>query len=430
MLHTVKKYIDTNCSLADGSKVLVALSGGIDSVVLLDIMLQCGYQVHAAHCNFHLRGQESERDMTFVQNLCVQQRIPLYVKHFDTANYSNTHKVSVEVAARELRYEWFNELCVSQHFDAIAVAHHKNDQAETVIHNLVRGTGLKGLRGMLPQNGSIVRPLLCLTRKQIEQYAETRQLNFVSDSSNNSDDYQRNVIRHHVIPTLETLNPDVVNRIAENASNASDQWRLLEELVAGLNIVRQEDELTLLCKTTIKKHSPSLLHYLLEPFGFTPTAIRQLYDCLDKPESKHILSHTHLAYTDKSFVVVEPRELTKPAWSFNIEYVSRNQLKTLVPPTPTIAYFDADKLHLPLTARNIKDGDRFRPLGMKGTKKVHDYLIDNKISIAQRRNTIVLCDNCGKIIWLMPHRISADCAITHDTQKVAVISFANLSDNS
>ena len=426
MLEQVRKYIKQHEMLSDGSRVLVALSGGADSVVLLDMLTRLGYGTVAAHCNFHLRGEEADHDMRFVQEHCRTHNVPLLIKHFNTASYAAEYKVSVEVAAREQRYAWFAEMSAQEHCGAIAVAHHKNDQAETVLHNIIRGAGLKGMRGMMPKNGMVIRPLMCLTRGQIEQYADEHGLKFVTDSTNNEDNYQRNRIRHRLLPELEKLNPDIVDTLCRNADNARSQWELLCQLSNELRAVSERQGQMAINKAVIMSHSPALLHLLLEPYGFSPQNISQFYGCLHETESKRIVSGTHTAITARDEILVFHNGtplLGCRTYEIKVSYLNREKLPSLQPPTPWTAYFDADLLPESLAIRQVENGDRFRPLGMKGSKKVHDYLTDHKISASERIGTRVLTDSeNGKIVWLVPHRISADYAVNHNTKRVAAVS--------
>lgn len=393
-------------------------------MALLHMLVRRNCDVIAAHCNFHLRGEESDRDEKFVTNYCHEHNIRLEVKHFDTLGYAKTHKVSVEVAARELRYRWFEQLRAENRCDVIAVAHHKNDQAETVLLNMIRGAGVRGMRGMLPRSGNIVRPLLGLTRAEIEQYCAENGLKYITDSTNNEDIYRRNIVRHKVLPLLESLNPQIVSTLSDNAAVAQDYWLLLEEFTDTLRreICREADGVLYFDKHKLQQHSPALMCLMLEKYGFKHDNINQLFRSLSDSESKEILSESHIAFTDKDHVVVAPNEFLPTALpTFTTKVIDRTALTSLVPPSPTVAYFDADKLSPDtLQIRRIEAGDRFTPLGMSGKKKVSDFLLDAKLNRMERLRACVLC-NGDDIAWLVPHRISQKFAITPGTTQVLVV---------
>jgi len=352
-------------ALTEHSKLLVALSGGADSVYLLLSLLSQNTDIEAVHCNFHLRGEESNRDEKFCEELCNRKGVKLHIVHFDTKEYAAAHKISIELAARQLRYEYFEQLRKEIKADFIAVAHHKDDQVETIIHNLVRGTGVKGLCGMQMQNGYIIRPLLDITRKEIEEKLAERGESYVTDSTNLEDDATRNKIRHHIIPLLKELNPKAVENISRMAKHMNETATIEEQHYSTLLHQFENDELS------SSDYSDGFLHYLLGPKGFNSTQIQNIKSAIKNPETKMFLS--------KDFIVDICRHKL---------YISPNIPDTFVPrQTPS-----GNLLRRP------KAGDRIRPKGLKGTKLLSDFLNEKRLTPAQKRKVIVEETPDGKII--------------------------------
>lgn len=345
--------------------LLVALSGGADSVYLLLWLLNQGYNIQAVHCNFHLRGEESDRDEEFCRQLCERKGVKLHITHFDTKAYAAEKKVSIELAARQLRYDYFEKLRQEIAADYIAVAHHKDDQAETILNNIIRGTGVKGLCGMKPQNGRIIRPLLDISRKDIEDKLKEWGETFVVDSTNLEDDATRNKIRHNIIPLLKEINPQAVDNICRMAEHLSETAAIEEQHYEAQKALFEANKQEEICFTE------GFLHYLLSPIGFNATQIKNILAALNQPETKVFTSKTHI-------VDICRKRL----------YVSENKSDTFEP-----FHDEEGNLH-----RRPQPGDRFQPKGLKGTKLVSDFLNDKKLSPPQKRNVIVVENNSGRII--------------------------------
>ncbi len=352
-------------SLRGSHKLLVALSGGADSVYLLLSLLSQNIDVEAVHCNFHLRGEESDRDEMFCRDLCNRKNVKLHTIHFDTKEYASQHKISIELAARRLRYDYFEKLRQEIGADYIAVAHHKDDQVETIIHNLVRGTGVKGLCGMQEINGYIIRPLLNITRKEIEEKLAEWGETFVTDSTNLEDDATRNKIRHNIIPLLKELNPKAVENISRMAQHLSETAAIEEQHYSTLLQRFNNDELA------AEDYTEGFLHYLLSPKGFNATQIKNILAALQQTDTKMFLS--------KDFIVDICRKKL---------YISPNEPDSFKP------YHTQDGN----LVRRPKAGDRFRPKGFKGTKLVSDYLNEKHLTPAQKRKVTVVENKDGKII--------------------------------
>ena len=310
----IRKYIFRHNLLNNDDFVLVALSGGADSVFLLRVLLHLGYNVEAIHCNFHLRGQESMRDETFVRDLCKRLKVTLHVKHFDTTDYAHTHHQSIELAARTLRYDYFEQLRQQRHATLIAVAHHRDDNVETMIWNMVRGTGLRGLRGMLPRNGFIVRPLLNISRKEIINALDDIKQDYVTDSSNLQTDYTRNKIRHEVIPLLQTLNPAAEKNLSTMMDNMQDIWSIYSQYIeeAKRTCVTEANDMIRIDLSRLSPDAPcrTILHEILSPYGFNRTQTDDMFSALSGKvfTSEHCEAHVKVSASGKRVIrVITPK---------------------------------------------------------------------------------------------------------------------------
>lgn len=439
-LSYIQKFIDKNDLLQKGGHYLVALSGGADSVALLRILLDLGYRVDAAHCNFRLRGEESDRDETFCRELCKGLDVAIHVAHFDTRTYAELHRVSIEMAARDLRYNYFRQLKCDLQLDGICVAHHKNDSAETVLLNILRGTGVDGLKGIVPMNGMVLRPLLCLNRCDIIDYLAYIEQDYVVDSSNLVDDVKRNKLRLNVIPELEKITPVAIENIARTAENVQGVLPLIEYAVSQLhdNVVLREDEvLVVSISRLLKTPSPSaLLWYLLREKGFNSIQVGQIAVSLSAESGRSWLSSTHELIIDRDNIVVEQTndnlscEIRIPetgiyiyndACRFNVGFETVDE-HFVIPKTSDVACLDADKVSFPLIVRTVKEGDWFVPFGMKGRKLLSDFMTDRKLSLFEKRRQLVVTDASGNIIWVVGMRPDGRFCVSASTSKALVIS--------
>ena len=444
MLNKIKRFIASEHLLRVDALYLVALSGGADSVALLLCLKELGYRVEAVHCNFHLRGEESLRDEQFCEDLCQRENIPLHKAHFDTQAYADLHKVSIEMAARELRYRYFFQLKEALDADGVCVGHHKEDSVETILINLVRGTGVSGLMGIRPRNHDVIRPLLCVTRQEIEDYLRQHAVSFVTDSSNLVDDVMRNKIRLNVLPQLSEINPSVTDAILTTANHLSEVDAIVQEslktalgkAVSFINPVTQVSSNSLsnepfqLDLSVVRAFpSPSyLLFYILKPLGFSSSQIAEMVSHLDGQTGQLWYSPSHELTHDRGVFMVLPREEAVPRELVIPEtgrYVYDEQLslrlteRALTPSSkvsfsknPTIVDLDASSIQFPLTLRCVAEGDRFTPLGMRGTQLVSDFLTNLKRNRFEKRNPLVLLDATGTILWVLGLRINDHFKLT------------------
>lgn len=425
----------------DKKKYLVAISGGADSVCLLLKMIDEGRSVEAVHCNFHLRGDESDRDEAFVISLCQRLGVPLHRVHFDTKEYAALHKVSIELAARELRYRYFEQLRQDIGAEAIMVAHHRDDNVETVLMNMVRGTGIRGMAGIRPVNGHILRPLLDMSRADIVAYLARKGETYVTDSTNLEDDATRNKFRHHVIPLLQSLNPKASENIHSTSRHIAEAEKILSWAISRARHDVFLSPSLIDIDNLLSFVSPSyLLNEICRDYGFTPS---QCDDMLAAASASHVgatfLSSTHIAaiatvggslciqFAPKS---AQPKEyrLPEPGIYRLADGLSLTLEKTdisddfRISKSPEVATLDINKVKFPLTLRPIRQGDRFTPFGMKGTKLVSDYLTDIKCSVIDRQRQMVVEDSTGMIIWLVGRRTNDKCRIDSSSNAALIIT--------
>ena len=439
-----------------GGKYIVALSGGADSVSLLFVLKhlerELGISVEAAHCNFHLRGAESVRDEEFCKQLCERLSVPLHLIHFDTQAYADLHRVSIEMAARDLRYGYFENLRRDIEAQDICVAHHRDDSVETVLLNLVRGTGLRGLRGIQPRNGNIIRPLLSLSRENIVQYLDALGESYVTDSTNLHNDVKRNKIRLDVMPLLRELNPSVSQSIFESSLRVGEALKVFDEAmkrsIADVTATSPSHHLTISPSQPLTisvdrlKQQPSpeyTLHEILSPRGFTSAQIEQIYGSLDTCSvGKIVASDSHELAFDRGSLLVQPRtNVADAVRSMRIPetgtYVFSDSLKIKVAAedcgddyVPSRAAdcvcLDASDIKFPLTLRHIEQGDRFVPFGMNGMKLVSDYLTDHKKNVFEKRAQLVVTDAQQRIVWLVGERTDNRFRISKVTSKALRIT--------
>lgn len=423
----VNKFIEEKSLFSLKDRIIVALSGGADSVALLRVLLALGYTCEAAHCNFHLRGKESDRDETFVRNLCGNLGVSLHVIHFDTQAYALKQHVSIEMAAREMRYEWFEKLREERGASIIAVAHHKDDSVETFLLNLVRGTGINGLKGIAPLNGYIARPLLEMNRQDIMQYLDYLNQDYVTDSTNLQDEYMRNKIRLNILPMLKELNPSASDNIAEAAIRLSEASLIYnQEIAKAKTKVLEKNEKSLKAihiEHLLAETAPaSLLFEILHPLGFNSGQIKDIFRSLSGQPGKRFMTSEWEAVRDRTYLLLQSKtteNATSQAPRIFTEIVNLTE-DFIIPKEKNVACLDADKITKPLTIRKWQKGDKFVPFGMTGKKNVSDYLTDRKFSLFEKENQYVVCSE-NNIIWLVGERSDNRFKITDSTKRAMII---------
>lgn len=417
----VRQYIDSEHLFSMNARVLVALSGGGDSVALLRILYALGYVCEAAHCNFHLRGEESDRDEVFVKKLCEKMGIPLHRIDFETERYAVENKISIEMAARELRYSWFAEIKKKTKADVIAVAHHQDDSVETILLNLIRGTGLNGLLGIRPKNGNIVRPLLCLSRKEIIDYLQEMRQEYVTDSTNLQDEYTRNKIRLNLIPLMQEINPCVKEHMIDTSNYLNDVASIY---IRGIEEgkIRVMDNGNIRITTLLNEPAPeTLLFEILYPLGFNSAQTKNILSALKQQAGRQFISKDGWrVIKDRELLLIDKKE-EKEDPPFKISKEEKEYTKDFViPREKNIACLDADKLSGAIILRKWQIGDVFIPFGMKGKKKISDYLTDRKFSIQQKEQQWVLCCE-DKIVWVVGERIDNRFKVDENTKRIIIL---------
>lgn len=434
LINQIKTYISKNNLLKPKGTVIVGVSGGSDSVALIHILHKLGYECIVAHCNFHLRGEESFRDEYFVERLAKNMNLKYLGTHFDTKKYVEDAGMSVEMAARELRYAWFEKIRKENNAQAIAVAHHQDDSVETVLLNLIRGTGIRGLSGMLPKNGYVIRPLLAVYHDDILEYLKENNLEFVEDSTNSEDIYIRNKIRLNIIPMMESINPSVKQSISRSAKNLFQAEKIyLNYIEKAIKEVLSDNRINI--SKLIQQDEPrTILFEILNPYGFTPSTINDIYHTLEGQSGKVFYSSLHRVIKDRNELLIEEipllpenklfliteedTELNEPL-KFEISTFIKPQ-DFVLSPDPNVLMVDNDLISYPLVVKKWEHGDWFRPLGMKGRKKVSDYFTDRKFSLIEKENSWLLCSG-ENIVWIIGERVDDRFKITKKTRVILQI---------
>jgi len=435
MKNKVQNFIAEKSLFNKEDKLILGISSGADSVCLMHILLTLGYRFDLAHCNFNLRGNESDEDEIFVRKLAKDYKLKLHVKHFDTQRYVAENKISTQMAARDLRYAWFHNLLASENAKHIAIAHHANDDTETFFINLVRGSGLKGLLGIKEKIDNIVRPLMAVSRAEIEQFLKENDISFREDSSNASLKYLRNKIRHELMPLLAEMNPSIQQTI-------SDEMKILEGVAQVYyvkieevreKLIQNKNGIIQLRIAALLELNPlnNYLYELLSPYGFS--TIESIAKSLNGQSGKQFFSSTHQLVVDREYILISTLEKENIAFKIleedlkletpiviNFRTVSDKNIIL----DSKIAQLDFDKLQFPLTLRKWKDRDKFVPLGMQSFKKLSDFFIDNKFSILDKNKQWLLCSD-NDIIWVVGHRIDDRFRIQSTTKKLYIAELLN-----
>jgi tRNA(Ile)-lysidine synthase len=411
-------FIQKNNLCTRDQPVFVAVSGGIDSMVLLHLFKNSGYSITAVHLNFGLRGDESDKDERYVKDRCARLGIGCLTKSVHANNYATGEGISVQMAARDLRYKWFHELMKATPGSVLATAHHLNDSGETMLLNLVRGTGIDGLTGIPLNNNGIIRPLAFATREEIGNYAAEHSITWREDESNLDDHYQRNFLRHHVIGLLKQLNPSLDQTLSKNFSRLGAERELMERSLVLLkeNFSVDNDNNIRIPKKAVEGfiHRSGVLLRLIEPFGFNFSVAESIVAAMNGQAGKMFFSDSHTLVIDREDLIISSNQL--PDLDLEVEQTTDLTFNG----DPEIAFLDADKVHASLKMRRWEEGDSFQPLGMKGTKKVSDFLIDEKISMIAKQSVMVVTSG-DDIIWVVGMRIDDRFKVTSATTRILKI---------
>lgn len=440
MLEVVRQFIEEHALFSlEEDPILVAVSGGLDSVVLLDVLHRLKVQVAVAHCHFGLRGEEADADEQFVRKLAKQYGLPYFAEFFQTKEYAEQEGISTQMAARFLRYRWFEQLRQVQGLAYIATAHHQRDEAETMILNLTHGTGLAGLHGIQVKNGHIIRPLLGLGRDDLHEYLVERGLRWREDESNDSTVYQRNLLRHEVLPVLREINPNLDQTMHGTAERVSGAEEIVRRYVAdtAAQARRDEAEVTYLNIATLQKTAATalVLHEILRPFGFAWLMVKDIVAAFHGESGRRFDSPTHRVVKDRDSLVITPRRLTQfgtfqltagqtDLWADGMRLKAElhdDARHFIIPRSKSTVALDADKIKFPLTLRKWQEGDWFMPLGMKGKKLLSDFLIDQKVPLNLKDDVRVLTSADGKICWVVGWRVDDRFKVEEGTERVLTV---------
>ncbi len=439
MLPAFKNNLNEHGLCGFGERILLTVSGGVDSVVMTHLFTRGGYECAIAHCNFRLRGEESDAEEAFVRSLAAGLEIPVFVKEFDVDSEVKEKGISVQMAARELRYSWFHELAEQHGFDVIATAHNLNDSVETFLLNLSRGTGIRGLTGIPARNGKVIRPMLFASRKEIGDYARKNSLGFREDSSNLETKYQRNKIRHDVIPFLEQINPVFIETMAGNMNRLREVSGIFTLAVDQVrdSLFEREGGAIRISIDKLKRLSPldTWLYELFSPFGFTRLQCEGIGQILASSPGRRSISPTHQLYKDRErLILVEskqqaferyyldrPENFSSLPFAMDVEVIERGELER-IPADRNTACLDYDLVRFPLTIRHWLHGDFFYPLGMEQIKKLSDFFVDEKVPVPEKERIWILATG-RQIVWIMGQRIDHRFRITGQTRRVLLLRF-------
>ena len=430
MIKKVQQYIiDKNLFLKE-DPLLLAISGGADSVCLFFVLKELGYNIELAHCNFNLRGDASDEDEDFVKELANKYAVKYYVKSFETRKYAHEKKISIQMAARVLRYKWFDELLANNNLDFIITGHHKDDNIETFLINLIRGTGINGLCGIQPKNKNIIRPFLEISRREIEHYLSQKKITYRNDSSNLDIQYLRNKIRHKLIPLLKEMNSNIQQTITNEMFIIDGVNKVfqkeIEKIRAGL-LVEKEGVYKLSISALIKLEDLDVILFeLLKSFGFSE--VKQIIKAISSQSGKQFFSNHYQLIVDREEIIISLLENneadieileteTKIQIPVSMKFTESSDFS--VDTNLNIAKLDFDKLTFPLRLRKWKKGDKFKPLGMRNFKKLSDFFIDEKYSLLDKQKQWILCSE-NDIIWIVGNRIDDRYKIDTQTKKVYI----------
>lgn len=435
LISKVEQFIFQKQLLVHNKPLIVANSGGIDSMVLTDILMKLNYSVELAHCNFQLRASESDSDEKFVRDIASKWNIPIHVTHFNTKEIVEKSSASLQEVARKLRYDWFDELILNIGFQGVATAHHADDVAETFLINLGRSCGIAGLHGIPPKNGTVVRPILFLSRNEIEEYARVNRICFRNDSSNAEHKYTRNKIRHEVIPILKQIFPEFIHSVSKTTELVSKQENIYNSRISEFNTyitsILDNTEVDLISMSKIN-NIDVILFELLKPFNFN---FSQICNMLNEGVTKsgiRFQSSTHMAITHDGKLIIKPlteddnkeeylihtiSDFSELPISFSYELLDKSQLLRPISATLSEIFVDLDKLTFPLKLRHWQNGNKFHPSGLNGSKKLQDFFSDLKLNLFQKKAIWILESN-DEVVWIVGYRADKRFFISPHTEQI------------
>ena len=432
----LREFIAEKQLLSPQDRVLLAVSGGKDSMLMAYVFKAMGYDAIVAHCNFQLRGKESDLDEELVREFAETLQFPIFVNHFDTEAHASLHKISIQMAARELRYTWFEALRQQEGCAVIAIGQHANDQVETVLLNLTRTTGIQGLTGIKPKQGQVIRPLLELSAEQVRKAVEEYNIPFRDDQSNFSSKYARNKIRLEIIPKFEEIQPHFAEIMLQNIAHFEESYGFIQDHVSRLRdqLFTEQDGWIFLEKDQLKAHIPSayLFFELLKPFGFLKSTLEDVLQVLDREMGQRFESPSHELLLDRNQLLIRRKKEAGAAqmtWHLSEDTLAWHDRVFSMRPEEVIGYslgmdnvqVDAALLQFPLTIRTWQLGDYFVPLGMSGRKKVSDFFIGLKINRFEKEEIPLLINGNGEVIWIVGKRLDNRYRVTENTKKVLTL---------
>lgn len=441
MRSAFESHINRHQLIKPTDRVLVAFSGGPDSVALATLLLETGYQIAIAHMNFGLRGSDSDAEEAFSRDFVKKHKLAFHHQSVDAGQHAETHKMSLQMAARELRHQWFQSLCKLHAYDAVALGHHADDQVETFFINLFRGSGLKGIKAMEPKSGNLIRPLLFADREQIMQFLKKKKLAYRTDSSNLENVYLRNSIRNKLIPIMHSIDEKALSGLKQSILHLKQNHDLYQELINKQRtlLLKKEGDKIIIPKKKLRefKNQQSLLFELLQPYQFDKSLIPRMIEAMDGPSGKVFHSRQYTLHIERNHLellavagaeikstvyIHEPTVFESAGFTLRFRLLKKDPDFTPSPES-NMAFLDADKLQFPLVVRPWKRGDRFYPLGMQNSKLLSDFFADNKLSNSQKKALRLLCNNNGDIVWVIGMRIDHRYRITSDSQNILLVSF-------
>ncbi len=439
MLQDFNSYIRKLDLCRPDDRILLAVSGGMDSVVMAHLFKEAGYDCIIAHCNFQLRSEDSELDEGFVRSLAHYLEIPVKVKCFDVEAEMKEHGISMQMAARDLRYAWFEELLTEQSLDFVATAHNQNDAVETFFLNLSRGSGIRGLKGISPRRERIIRPLLFASRPRIESYQKSHKIDFREDASNLETKYQRNKIRHDVLPVMEQINPGFMEAMEGNMERLGEVFEIYDQSVQQVRneLLKESQGKIIIQIERLRALSPlrTWLYELFSPFGFTPMQCEGIEKIMDAGPGRQSISTTHRLFVDRNrmilvptstksferFYLDDPEKHSSLPFPMDMEVMDRAELES-IPTNPNVACLDLDEIQFPLIIRRWMHGDYFFPLGMDQNKKLSDFFVDEKVPVPEKERIWIMASG-EKIVWIMGYRIDNRFRISSSTSRVLRLRF-------